>query len=260
MPFDFEALARSMRILSTIALFLCSSALAAPNGPWQEVVAGELAVDSGDTAAGERGEGRFGRTPQQLCSTQVLHSGIQIPSQPELYHVRNPSEAWGTPELVEAIVLASEDVAWQLPGADPILIGDLSRQRGGYLPPHKSHRSGLDADIGIFTTGARQSPVSGFVGITPDNLDYEANWIFWRSLLETGLVERILLDQSLIDAMRAWTVESGNLSAAQAEEIFPPAGTPRLWEKRGVFQHVAGHRDHIHVRALCGDEVPREQG
>lgn len=240
-------------------LSLSSATAATPSGPWLDVTVSEPMGDSGDTAS-DPAEGRFGRTPQALCSTQVLHAGVQLPPMPGLYQIRNPDEAWGTPEMIEALVLASEDVAWLLPDARPILIGDLSRKRGGHLPPHRSHRSGLDADIGIFVKGTDQSMSSSFVAITPDNIDYEANWIFWRSLLETELVERILLDQTLIDAMRVWTVESGNLSEAQALEIFPPSGTPRLWEKRGVFQHVAGHRDHIHVRVLCGDEVPREQG
>jgi len=198
---------------------------------------------------------RFGRTPDSLCSTQVLHQGVPLPPMPELYHIRNPAESWGTPELVEALVSASEEMAWLIPGADPILIGDLSRQRGGYMPPHRSHRSGLDADVGIFTQGSHQSAASGFGTITPSNIDYEANWLFWRSLLETGLVERVLLDQSLIDAMRVWTIESGELSEAEALYIFPPRGTERLWERTGAFHHVSGHRDHIHIRVLCGSEI-----
>lgn len=198
---------------------------------------------------------RFQRTAPADCSTQVLRNGIQLPQQPELYRIRNPHEAWGTPEMIEAIVLASEEMAWLMPSADPILIGDLSRRRGGHLPGHRSHRSGQDADIGIFRVGASMPVSAGFPNITPSNIDYEANWLFWSSLLETGLVDRILLDQSLIDAMREWTISEGELSEPDANRIFPPRGSARLWTQTGVFQHVAGHRDHIHLRVLCGEAL-----
>ena len=234
------------------AMLLSSPSLAGPNGPWPE------RWDSGDMSGRLEDTNsppiaRFGRTPSELCSTQVLRNGVQLPEQPELYYIRNPVETWGTPEMIEAIVVASEEMAWLMPGADPLLIGDISRQHGGPLPPHRSHRGGLDADIGIYTTGAKQPVSAGFASITPETIDYEANWLFWSELLETGLVERILLDQTLIDAMRDWAITSGTLSESEANDIFPEKGDPDLWLKKGVFQHFPGHKDHIHLRVTCGD-------
>lgn len=238
-----------MRVLLLTSLI----AFAAADPNWQtDWEAGTLDTALDTTAPTPT---QFARTPQANCSTQVLRDGIQLPKQPELYHIRNPSEAWGTSEMIEAIITASAEMAWLLPQADPILVGDLSRKRGGHLPPHRSHRSGLDADIGIFTSGASMPASSGFPNVTPQTIDYEANWMFWSALLDTGLVERVLLDQTLIDAMRAWTVESGELSEAEALAIFPPRNTPQLWTMTGVFQHVPGHRDHIHLRVLCGEEL-----
>jgi hypothetical protein len=234
-----------------LPLLLSLPALAGQNGPWQE------RWDSGEGLLEDTNAptlARFGRTPADLCSTQVLRNGVQLPEQPELYHIRNPDEAWGTPEMIEAIVVAAEEMAWLMPSADPILIGDISRQSGGPLAPHRSHRSGIDADIGIYTTGALQPVSAGFAMITPSTIDYEANWLFWSELLATGLVDRILLDQSLINAMRAWAISSETLSRKEAYEIFPEAGDPDLWLKKGVFQHFPGHRDHIHLRVVCGEE------
>ena len=233
-----------------LPLLLILPALAGQNGPWPEN------WDSGSSTEDTSNPtmSRFGRTPAELCSTQVLRNGVQLPEQSELYYIRNPYEAWGTPEMIEAIVMASEEMAWLMPQADPLMIGDLSRKHGGALPPHRSHRSGIDADIGIYTTGAKQPVSAGFANINKSNIDYEANWLFWSSLLDTGLVERILLDQSIIDAMRVWTIESDILSEAEAHEIFPVRNAPGLWLKRGVFQHVAGHLDHIHLRVICGED------
>jgi len=240
-----------MRTLLLLSAML-SNAAADPDwtNTWDSGLSdGELSDENGPQPT------RFRRTPQALCSTQVLRDGMQLPKQAELYHIRNANEAWGTSEMIEAITTASAEMAWLMPHADPILVGDISKKNGGHLPPHRSHRSGLDADIGIFQTGASMPLSAGFPNMTPKNIDYEANWLFWSSLLETGLVERILLDQTLIDAMRVWTVESGNLSEAEALATFPPRGTPRLWTMTGVFQHVPGHRDHIHLRVLCGEAL-----
>ncbi|MFT4974585.1 MAG: hypothetical protein ACI8S6_000468 [Myxococcota bacterium] len=202
-------------------------------------------------------EQMFGSTPAEHCSNQVLRGGVQVPDRPELYSYWDAKKAWGTPEMIHAVTVASEEMAWLMPHADPIVIGDISQKFGGLLSGHKSHRGGVDADIGIFTTGSKQPDSGGFTGVTPSNIDYEANWLFWRSLLETGLVDRILLDQPLIDAMRGWTVAEGELSAAEALEVFPPRGTPRIWAMTGVFQHAVNHHHHIHLRVLCGEEIPR---
>ena len=199
---------------------------------------------------------QFGHTPPEQCSQTRLRNAVALPELPAFYAINNPPASYGTPELVGAIVHASTEMAWLMPGADPLLVGDLSRPRGGSLPPHRSHQSGLDADIGIYLKDGVQPAAPPFVVATADTIDHEANWLFWSALLETGLVDRILLDQRLIDSMRAWTVEAGELGPAEAARLFPPAGT-RLGRQVGVFQHVPRHRDHIHLRVRCG--VPDAQ-
>jgi len=227
-------------------LWSMASSAAGLLGPWP-IDTGRLS-DSNPTAP----PSPFGRTPPERCSDTVLHDGMQLPPAPELYAIFDPDKAWGTPEMLEAIVAGSEEVAWQLPHADPIAVGDISRKKGGYFPPHVSHRSGMDADLGIFTGSGRQPTPRGFTTVTPNNIDYKTNWTFWSRLLETGLVDRILLDQSLIDAMRHWLISARILSSKRAHEIFPKKGTPRLWARQGIFQHASGHRNHIHLRVLCG--------
>jgi hypothetical protein len=233
-------------ILSLLSLLHTA---AADNGPVQDRVSGSL-----DTAAGlDTGlHNPFGRTPKDQCSTQVLRNGVQLPPMGELYRIWNGEKAWGTPEMIQAIVTSAEEMAWLMPSADPLIVGDISTRYGGLLHGHKSHRSGLDADIGIFTVGGHQPQGGGFEYVTPETMDYETNWLFWRSLLETGMVDRILLDQKLIDAMREHVVDAGELSHQEAQAVFPPRGTPRLWAHTGVFHHAPGHANHIHLRVLCG--------
>ena len=246
-----------MRNLSLMLMLLTAPAMAAAPGealigPTPGVLDTALSHDTGDGAS------PFGQTPEALCSTHQLHRDVatQLPDRPELYTIWDRDKAWGTPEMVEAITAAAEEMAWLMPHADPIIVGDISRRYGGHLSGHKTHRAGIDADLGIFMTGARQTEQGGFVPVTPATLDYEANWLFWQSLLDSGHVDRILLDQRLIDAMRVWTVAEGHLSEEDASYTFPPRGTPRLWARTGVFQHAPNHHHHIHLRVRCG--VPAE--
>ena len=241
-----------MKQLLISMLVLTSTSAAAPGdiGPQPGIL---------DTAgASDSSLGRdlmFGRTPTEHCSNQVLRGGVQMPHRPELYKLWDNKKAWATPEMAHAVTASAAEMAWLMPQADPLIIGDISHRYGGVLSGHKSHRGGVDADIGIYSVGGKQPDRGGFETVTPQTMDYEANWLFWRSLLETGLVDRILLDQKLIDAMREWTVREGELSEAEALAVFPVRGTPRIWAMTGVFQHAINHHHHIHLRVLCGDKI-----
>lgn len=231
-----------------LALFvmLLSTAVARVPGPDMDEAIADAAMPPPPDAAPAQ---------QQRCSDQYLKNGVQLPERAGLYTIAQPSGAWGTALMVETILKAGEEMAWQLPDADPFVVGDISSQRGGYFDGHRSHRGGVDADLGIYAKGGKQSP-RGFQDLAPSELDAAATWTFIRTLLETGNVERIYLDQSLINALRKHVREVEGLSAEEVDRIFPPPGTPRTWAMAGVVQHVPGHRNHIHVRVFCDSGVP----
>ncbi len=183
------------------------------------------------------------------CSTTTLRDGVQLPPAPGLYKRWHPDREWGTPTMIEVLTTVAERMAWLAPDADPIVIGDISARGGGYLAGHRSHRGGIDADIGIYWGDGRQYQ-QGFIPVRPDQLDARTNWLLIRALFDTGQVERILLDRSLIRVIRDWTVESGTLTPAEARAIFPPPGE-YVWNETGVVHHVDGHKHHMHVRLRC---------
>ncbi|MFM2248330.1 MAG: hypothetical protein RL071_4405 [Pseudomonadota bacterium] len=185
----------------------------------------------------------------KACPDQSLSGGVQLKERPELYRVMAPDAAWGRPEMIELITRAAEEMAWLKPDADPIVIGDISRRWGGPLAGHKSHRGGIDVDVGLYW-GNGEMLKTGFKSGSPQELDLEANWLLIRSMLDTGLVERILLDQRNIDAIKAWTIKNGELTKEEAEAIFPAPST-RRWNMTGVVHHTANHREHLHVRIFC---------
>lgn len=225
------------RLIPTLLLLALSPAWAAPVGPQLD-----HEIDTGIQDDAE--------SPISTCSKASLRNGVQLPEAAGLYKIWFPEKAWGTQDMIDVITVAAEEMAWMMPEADPIVVGDISRKDGGYLEGHKSHRGGMDVDLGLYWGNGRQHQ-QGFMVITPQQLDAQANWMLIRALLQTGKVERILLDRKLIDAIRRWAVVNGELTSEQADEIFPPRGTPRVWALTGVVHHATNHKHHMHVRLVC---------
>ena len=186
------------------------------------------------------------------CNTQVLAEPVRLPESPGLIKIWHPDRSYGTAELVEALQVAAQQMEWMRPDSEPLVVGDMSRPRGGHLSGHRSHRGGLDADIGIYFDDGRQYQ-QGFLVVEPSAFDLENNWLLIRSLLDTGLVERILLDQAFINRLRIHVVKSGELTEAEALRVFPRDEDP--WIMDGVVHHVSGHRHHMHVRVHCYEGV-----
>ncbi|MBM4367144.1 MAG: penicillin-insensitive murein endopeptidase [Deltaproteobacteria bacterium] len=227
----------------TIALTLVLSAFAAEYGPLVEGTEGD------EIAAGGHGQADTGVVG---CSDQYLGEGIDLPELPLFYYRAQPSHSWGSREMVEVIVDTSRHLRWLMPEADPLTIGDISSERGGFLSGHKSHRGGIDADIGIYMAGGKQDP-RGFTALGPGTFDLERNWMLISTLLDTGKIDMILLDRGHIERLRAYTVRAGLLTDDEAEHVFPSEGSRASWENVGIVRHAPNHADHLHVRVLCAD-------
>ncbi len=187
------------------------------------------------------------------CQLGVLKGGVQLPEVDGLVTLWNADRSWGSPQLVEAIERGAEEVRWLIPDAEPLVVGDMSLERGGYFAGHKSHREGLDADIGLFSGNARQTRF--FNDLDVSTFDVASNWILIRSFLKTGLVERILLDNGLIELLRDYLTTTGELTAEEIDQVFPRTPEDR-WNRdgilhQGIVHHATGHRNHMHLRVLC---------
>ena len=184
------------------------------------------------------------------CSQTKLLHGEQLPKNTELYKRWHPENAWGSPRMLEVLTQAAEDVRWNFPKADPLVIGDISKEEGGHLDGHKSHRGGSDADIGIYW-GASKQHLIGFMNVSPTAFDAETNWVLIRSLLESNEVERILVDQALVDELRKYVIKTGEMTQEEAHYTFPPKMSNIIWTRTKVVHHHKGHKHHYHVRTFC---------
>jgi len=192
----------------------------------------------------------------------VLVHGREVPASGEGFtFLRDNGRHWATTRFARVIERAAKEVAAERPGAT-LVLGDISQNTGGQLPPHFSHRSGRDADLLYYWLTLDGAPVSthGFLHAGPDGLAWdEANKRFLRIDLEREwiLVRTLLTDD---EARVQWIFVHDNVKAMLLEWAQARGeSTDVLWRATQVMlQPNPGgpHDDHIHVRTACdADEI-----
>lgn len=170
----------------------------------------------------------------------ALMNAVQLTAR-EHWGVAYPDNAWATLEtvtyleraLAEAFSTASAD-------APPVTIGDLSSPWGGPLPPHASHQSGRDVDVGYARLHAADP---WWTDASERTLNVEVTWGVVRALVRGSPVEVIFVDRSL-----------QVLLAAHARRIGEdPRWIDGLFElgrarPSAIVRHEPGHTNHMHVR------------
>lgn len=163
------------------------------------------------------------------------------------YVVVNPSRAWGQKSVVALLRAAAQRVQQKFPGEQRIVFEDLSIEHGGCLAPHREHRSGLEVDAGLYHKGIGH--LTHLRKATPANFDARREWLFLRTLLETGRVDRILLDRRI----QGWLLREAQHQGTPADKL-ARWFRPGRGKWRAIFTNAAGHDNHAHIRFLC----PRE--
>jgi penicillin-insensitive murein endopeptidase len=164
---------------------------------------------------------------------------------------------WGTPRLVAALRRAAEAVRQAAPGSPPLGVGDISRARGGPIPPYsRSHQSGRDADLAFYQLDEKGQPVPaedllsfdarGYADSGKRRFDVRRNWLLVRALLEDEEVDV------------QWLFISLPLRQLLLEEARKRNAPARLIERAGRVLHQPTdsrpHDDHFHLRIRCTPE------
>lgn len=189
-----------------------------------------------------------------------LQNGVPLRATDHLA-VAPSGHSHGTEELVRMIERAAARVQAESPGPR-MYVGALSRERGGRVPPHSSHQSGRDADIGFYVTDENGRPafVDRFVELDTISqcgrdrervycLDGARTFLMIVALLEDpgARVQWILLapdiQQQILAAGRRLNMSDEILARVET------ATDPRDGSE--------GHRNHLHVRIECpADDRP----
>jgi penicillin-insensitive murein endopeptidase len=187
---------------------------------------------------------RVEEEPESLGSAAVgrptrgrLWGGVKLTSNAHVEVVTKPY-AWGTKAAVRSIKRAARIVHCRFPRSHKLHVGSLSRKFGGPLYPHRSHQSGLDADLGYFY---RDGSV-WYQYATDKSLDRERTWALIEALYEGGNVEYLFIDRKVQALLRE-----------HAERVAPQLLTPLFDgtpQKQPLIRHARGHTTHMHVRFL----------
>ncbi|MDP6945250.1 MAG: penicillin-insensitive murein endopeptidase, partial [Myxococcota bacterium] len=104
-----------------------------------------------------------------------LVRGHRLPRAGPGFVRRARGNQFGTAETIALIRFAGARLAEAYPGTTPLLVGDISRERGGRLRPHRSHQSGRDVDI-AFPERADEQKRTFNPRLRPDGVDIEKTW------------------------------------------------------------------------------------
>lgn len=167
-----------------------------------------------------------------------LFNGVELPESP-LWRRVEPDKAFGTQETIDGISHAIHAVHRTFADTHELWVGHISRQRGGWLRPHRSHQSGRDVDLGFYYTDDSRWYVRG----SEKNLDVARNWVLLKTLLVETDVEFVFLDRSVQRLMIEYAKATGE-DAAWLEATFE--GDRR--DAQCIVRHVWGHATHMHVR------------
>lgn len=174
-----------------------------------------------------------------LANRGYLFNPVKLEDGP-YWEVVEPKFAWGTAETVAALENSITEVNRLYPDSPRLFVGHLSRSRGGWLKPHRSHQSGRDVDIGYYYLDGP----AWYKQATAENLDVARTWALLSAMYKTSPLEYVFVDRSLHDLLRA-EAERVEEPAELIAEMFD--GDPM---KRPMLRHTRGHDDHMHVRFM----------
>jgi murein endopeptidase len=182
--------------------------------------------------------------PQKIGSASLgfptrgaLWGGVQL--QPGAYIEPASSDfAWGTQGVISAIELAAAQVNKRFPKTPKLFVGDISNRHGGWLRPHRSHQSGLDADVGFYYLGG----AAWYQPATGDNLDVARTWALVKALMDHGNVEYMFMDRTVQTLLHEHAKQLGE-DPMLMHDVFQSED-----HSDTVIRHAAGHISHFHVR------------
>lgn len=174
-----------------------------------------------------------------------LLNGVHLGRGPG-YRLRFPKAAHALPGMRKILRRCARQVAERFPGTAKVLIGDLSKPTGGSFPPHASHQSGRDADVGYYLAGNKQNKTLHQVGAF--QLDYAKNWTLLRCYLRTGRVVRVYMDSAIMSGYAAYLRKRGLADDALLARLFE---TEAENKRDALVRHSSGHDTHLHVRFAC---------
>jgi len=140
-----------------------------------------------------------GRTWRTLLGDQphaATVAFVQLMAENSNFYLYSPQDrVWGTPATIQSI----RNLAATLqPLGIMIGVGDISFAQGGRMPPHGSHRRGVDVDIRPQRTDMARAPVN----ITDPAYSHERTKQVVEALVQDPNLQTILFNDPEIEGVR----------------------------------------------------------
>jgi murein endopeptidase len=178
-----------------------------------------------------------------------LVDAVPLPEHP-LWIRGNPDHLWASAHTVGVTHRAFAILRGEFGYISGVLIGSISRRKGGRAPPHRSHQSGRDVDIRLPLRpglGKTKAP-------TPDEIDWYATWSIIEAFARTEQTEVLFVNEAhhgrLYEAARAMGVPRARVHELLRWPAWRGGAEP-------IVQHADGHNAHLHVRGRCGADEPK---
>ncbi|WP_413584974.1 penicillin-insensitive murein endopeptidase [Bdellovibrio sp. HCB274] len=127
-------------------------------------------------------------------------------------------------------------------------VGDISRKNGGTLGQHKSHKTGLDADIAYYYKADKN--LAGFSSALKGGKPIgewmiSQQWKLFKYTVSSKFVDRIFIHPTLKKSMCSYAQSQGEANTAQGKEVL-----------RRLVSEV-NHYNHFHLRIKCSKSQVR---
>ena len=184
--------------------------------------------------------------PSEIAATpkkSVSVSLVQIPRETKFYKTRSKAR-YATSAVKDYLDGLPSELGFHH-------LGNMTRRKGGKWKnsPHKSHQTGIDIDFPVFVKGKTKNRLRRFKTETMD-IDRALKFLIYSA----DHAGKIFFDKSYNKILRnaAWgRVKNNQMSKELHAKIFGVWKSKNGVERRvrkGILQHVSGHRDHFHVR------------
>ncbi|MNL43857.1 Penicillin-insensitive murein endopeptidase precursor [compost metagenome] len=125
-------------------------------------------------------------------------------------------------------------------------IGDMSKEKGGKFGTHKSHQTGLDADVAFYfeSKNLQRSFVSAVAVDKPHgSWMLEKQWGLFKMVNKTKLVDRIFIHKTLKKALCQLAIKKGEIDKSDK--------SGDIYETLRRLSADTDHNTHFHLRLKC---------
>jgi hypothetical protein len=215
---------RRIRFAACVALLLTTSLGAAQGSPKKPI------ADYGSISVGHPASG-------------FLVNGVAMPESKE-WVITAPQHRWGTQETVDALAHCIKKVHRAFPQSPPVMLGSISAQKGGKIPPHNTHRTGRDADVYFF----RKPGANWIKAAKRDDIDLPRTWALLRCFITDTDLDHVLIDRHVQPWLKEYALKSKE-PAAWVQSLFSATTA----HASTAVRHAPGHEAHMHVRFVSAN-------